>query len=104
LVERSDGHRRDRSFDISKIGVYILLCNNRRYYVSSTNDLDRRLEEHQNGYVNSTKNILPLKLAFFQNCHNLVEGRKLEYSIKQKKNKIIIEKIIKDGFIKFTGL
>ena len=89
---------------MKKIGVYILLCGNKRYYVGSTNDFDRRFFEHEKGQVNSTKNILPVKLMFFQECDNLVDARRLEYEIKKKKSKIIIEKIIEDQEIKFTGL
>jgi len=29
--------------------MYILLCGNGQYYTGSTIDLDRRLEQHQNG-------------------------------------------------------
>jgi len=89
---------------MNKIGIYILLCNNKRYYIGSTNDLRRRLSEHENGFVNSTRNILPVQLMFFQECDNLIKARKLEYQLKKKKNKTIIEKIIKDGYIKFMGL
>jgi len=85
---------------INKIGVYILLCANSRYYIGSTDNIDRRFDEHQRGLVNSTKNILPVKLVFFQPCLTLTEARKLEYKLKAKKSRIIIEKIIKDGFIK----
>jgi len=79
------------------------LCSNNKYYVGSTNNLDRRLLEHNNGHVNSTKNILPVKLVFFQNCNNLPEARKLEYLIKKKKSRVILEKIIEDNRIRFMG-
>ena len=86
---------------MDKVGVYILLCSNNKYYVGSTNNLNRRIFEHKKGFVKSTKNILPIKLVFFQGCNNLIEARRLEYQIKKKKNKIIINRIIKDGYIKF---
>ena len=89
--------------NMNKTGVYILICENQRYYIGSTNNLDRRLFEHENGLAVSSKNILPIKLAFFQECENLTQARKLEYQIKKKKSKVIIDKIIKDGYIKFTG-
>ena len=87
---------------IHKIGVYILLCANSRYYIGSTDDIDRRFDEHQRGLVKATRNILPVKLAFLQPCSTLTEAQKLEYKLKTKKSKIIIEKIIKDGYIKFN--
>ena len=87
-----------------KIGVYVLICKNNRYYIGSTNNLVRRLFEHENGLAPSTKNVLPVKLVFFQECNNLTEARRLEYQLKKKKSRIIIEKIIEDGHIKFAGL
>ena len=86
------------------IGVYILKCSNGRYYTGSTNNIDRRLLEHQRGYVLATKHILPLSLVFFQPLATLSEARRLEYIIKSKKSKKIIEKIVVDGVIKFMGL
>ncbi len=89
---------------MDNIGVYILVCRNGKYYIGSTNSLSRRLFEHNNGLVKSTRNILPVKLEFFQECADLAQARKLEYQIKKKKSKVIINKIIKDGCIKFMGL
>ena len=89
---------------MDKIGVYILLCKNKRYYIGSTNDLNRRLFQHKNGSVEATKYVLPIKLVFFHKCDNLTQARKLEYQLKKKKSKVIIEKIIKDGYIKFGAV
>ena len=85
---------------MQKIGVYILLCHNQRYYIGSTNDIDRRLAEHEKGRVLATKNILPVTLAFFQSYNTLLEARKVERSLKKLKSKKIIEQIISDGYIK----
>lgn len=86
---------------MNKIGVYILECENNRYYTGSTNDFKRRLFEHQSGLVAATKNILPVKLVFFKVCRTLVEARRLEYAVKKKKSRKIIEQIINDRNIKF---
>jgi len=80
-----------------------LQCVNSRYYVGSTNNINRRIEEHKNGFVKATRNVLPVKLVFFQKCNNLTEARKLEYALKQKKSRVIIEKVINDGYIRFKG-
>lgn len=37
-----------------------------RYYTGSTNDLKRRLEEHNSGQVESTKYRKPLDLVYFE--------------------------------------
>ena len=47
--------------------MYILECANGCYYTGSTNDLERRLEQHQNGNgANFTKKHLPVKLVYFE--------------------------------------
>jgi putative endonuclease len=48
--------------------VYILLCNDNSYYTGITNDLERRLYEHDNGispgsYTNKRR---PVKLVFHE--------------------------------------
>ena len=45
--------------------VYILLCSNGEYYKGCTNDIEDRLHRHQNGYVESTRDILPVKLISY---------------------------------------
>ena len=88
------------SVNMHKIGVYILRCKNGRYYIGSTNDINRRLKEHKNSKAKSTKHLLPINPVFFQGCSTLNEARKLELVLKRKKSRIIIDRIIEDGFIK----
>lgn len=77
--------------------VYILqsLVNN-RYYIGSTNDLVRRLEEHNKGNSKYTKLTRPFKLVFSQEFRDLEMARRVEYKLKRQKSKKLIEKIIKD--------
>jgi predicted GIY-YIG superfamily endonuclease len=52
--------------------VYILLCRDNRTYVGCTDNLKSRLTKHQKGYIDATKNRLPVELiAYFalQNEH-----------------------------------
>jgi putative endonuclease len=45
--------------------TYILQCANHQYYVGSTTDLDRRLQEHQAGLgAKFTRAHLPIKLVY----------------------------------------
>lgn len=88
---------------MQQIGVYILQCSNGRYYIGSSNDLKRRLVEHKQGSVRTTRNVLPLNLKLFQSCESLKEARRLELRLKRFKNKSIIEQIIQDGFIKLKS-
>ena len=45
--------------------VYVLQCNDDRYYTGLTNNLNRRLAQHKRGEVISTKHKRPVKLLFF---------------------------------------
>ena len=67
------------------------------YYIGSTNNKDRRLKQHNGGFVQSTKNIKPLTLVAFIKCENITQARKAEYKLKKYKRRDILEKVIKDG-------
>ena len=45
--------------------VYILLCIDGTYYTGCTNNLEERINRHKKGYVESTKNKLPVTLVFY---------------------------------------
>ena len=47
--------------------VYILLCSDDTFYTGSTNNIERRFNEHQKGFgANYTKNRLPVKLVYIE--------------------------------------
>jgi Predicted endonuclease containing a URI domain len=47
--------------------LYILLCVDGSFYTGSTNDLERRLKEHQAGEgANHTRKRLPVELAYWE--------------------------------------
>lgn len=47
--------------------MYILECSDGSYYTGSTNNLERRLNEHQTGKgANHTKKHSPVKLIYFE--------------------------------------
>ena len=47
--------------------MYILKCGNDKFYTGSTNDLDRRLIEHQTGEgANYTRKNQPVELVYFE--------------------------------------
>ena len=52
---------------VMKAYMYILECNDGSYYTGSTNDLDLRLAQHQNGEgSNYTKDRLPVELVYYE--------------------------------------
>ncbi|AXT49479.1 GIY-YIG nuclease family protein [Aquimarina sp. BL5] len=47
--------------------MYILECSDGSYYTGSTKDLDKRLQQHQNGEgANHTKKRLPVRLIYYE--------------------------------------
>lgn len=44
---------------------YILLCSDHKTYIGATNDLKDRMIRHQKGYIEATKNRLPIKLLTY---------------------------------------
>ena len=63
--------------------MYILECSNGRFYVGSTNNLERRISEHQNGHgYNYTKERLPVELIYYEEFNRIDEAFKREQQIK----------------------
>lgn len=55
--------------------MYILKCRDNSYYVGSTNDLTRRVEQHKNGEgAEYTKKRLPVELVYFEECFSIEEA------------------------------
>jgi putative endonuclease len=71
--------------------VYILQSDrDKKRYIGCTENLERRLEEHNSGSVKSTKNRRPLKLIYFEEYESKSVASKREREIKAKKGKFII--------------
>ncbi len=45
--------------------VYVLKCNNGEYYKGCTNNIKDRFERHEKGWVESTRDILPVSLVCY---------------------------------------
>jgi putative endonuclease len=71
--------------------VYILLSekDNKRY-IGCTENLDRRLTQHNSGLVKSTRNRRPLKLIYQEEFEIKSDAMKREKEIKAKKGKFKI--------------
>ncbi|MFN5867131.1 MAG: GIY-YIG nuclease family protein [Candidatus Kapaibacterium sp.] len=75
--------------------LYILECRDGTYYTGSTNDVERRLFEHQNGLgANYTRKRLPVRLVFCQEFSSISDAFYREQQIKnwsQEKKRALIE-------------
>lgn len=64
--------------------VYILKCSDQSYYTGITNDLEKRIEQHQSGCKKNsyTYNRRPLKLIFYQEFSDVLQAIYFEKKIK----------------------
>ena len=75
--------------------VYILRSNSKDFtYVGSTNNLTRRLREHEEGLVQSTKAYRPLLLEAYVAVSTEKKARELEKYFKTGSGKAILRKRI----------
>lgn len=80
--------------------VYILKSESNKYYIGSTIDLEKRLNQHKQGHTHSTKRMGNIEMVFSQKYPSLLEARRIEYRLKKLKRKDYIEKIVKEGYIR----
>lgn len=79
--------------------VYILKCNDNSLYTWSTNDIKKRLHEHNNlkSWAHYTKIRRPVELIYKEDFETLPEARRRECEIKKmcrkKKEKLIVKNI-----------
>ncbi len=63
--------------------IYVLQSQvDNQFYTGYTSDLRQRLEEHNRGNVQSTKNRKPLKLVYFEGCLNQQDATHREKYLK----------------------
>lgn len=79
--------------------VYVLESQkDSRLYKGFTNDLDKRIAEHNSGKNKSTKGFIPWKLVYFEEFENLNEAVKREKYFKSGSGreflKVVLEKAV----------
>lgn len=79
--------------------VYILESEiDGKNYTGYTKDLNLRLSQHNNGYVESTKYRKPLKLIYFEACLSQKDALKREKYLKTYYGKMFLKKRLKSYF------
>jgi len=72
--------------------IYFLKLANKDVYVGSTDDLRRRVNQHQSGYVKSTKPHRPLLLKSYIAVETAPHARQLERYFKSGSGKAFARK------------
>jgi putative endonuclease len=66
-----------------KYYVYVLLSiADRQFYVGLTDNLPKRLLEHDSGQVNSTRHRIPFELLYWEGCLNRSDAARREKYLK----------------------
>ena len=80
------------------IYVYFLLLNNGNIYTGATSDLKRRIAEHKNGKVTSTKNKRPIKLIHYESYLLKSDALRREKFLKTTEGKRFLKQQLRDLF------
>ena len=80
--------------------VYILQAEDGRYYIGSTDDISRRVSQHQKGYSPATKRMGKVKLVLQQEYDSISKARKIEFRLKKLKRRDYIDKVVSEGIIR----
>lgn len=68
--------------------TYILECKDGSYYTGWTNNLDKRLKDHNDGKgAKYTKSRLPVSLVYYEEFRTKKESMRREYAIKRMTRK-----------------
>ncbi|HAF03995.1 MAG TPA: hypothetical protein DIT76_01365 [Spartobacteria bacterium] len=76
--------------------VYVLQNHERKFYIGLSDNVARRIDQHNFGSSKWTRGKGPWKLVWESEWINLSEARKLELLLKRQKGG--------DGFYRLTGL
>ena len=78
--------------------VYVLRsAKDHDYYIGSTNDLKRRLQQHRRGENISTAKRLPVELMFFEGHHSRDDALRREKYFKTTKGRTSLRQMLRGG-------
>lgn len=77
--------------------VYVLISlKDKKFYVGFTNNLNRRISEHNRGDNVSTKYRLPFVLVYFEGHNNKKDALRRESYLKSAKGKTVLKYVIRN--------
>ncbi len=62
--------------------IYILLCDQKTFYVGITDDLKRRVKQHKSKYSRYTKRFSDVRLVYFEKYQTRTQAEKREIQLK----------------------
>ena len=62
--------------------TYVLKCADTNFYIGSTSDLKKRLDEHCRGASSDTSKRLPIELVYYEACRSIDAARERERQLK----------------------
>jgi putative endonuclease len=74
--------------------VYVLQSDDKRLYKGFTNNLDRRLEEHKNKTVKTTRNFINIQVIYTEQCQDRISARKREKYLKSSAGRRYLKNIL----------
>ncbi len=78
--------------------VYVLRSlKNGRLYSGSTNDLERRLGEHESDHSPYTRHAGPFELIYSERCETRLEARQRESFLKTGRGRVILKQNLDSG-------
>lgn len=63
--------------------LYILLCDQKIFYVGITDNLKRRISQHKNGYSKYTHKFSDIKFVYYEEQKTLADAMRRERQIKR---------------------
>lgn len=83
--------------------VYVLRSlKDGKLYTGCTGNLKKRLEEHNKGYVEATKNRYPLELIYYEACISKHDAYKREKYLKTNYGRRYIKTRLRDYFDNYS--
>lgn len=76
---------------------YLYILKNQitgRFYIGSTNNLDRRLKQHRKGYTRTTRVLKIYDLVYKEEYNSIIKARLREKKLKSYKSRKYIEWLI----------
>ncbi len=79
--------------------IYVLLSEkDKMFYTGYSSNLDQRLEMHNSGKVESTRNRRPFVLIYFEGCLNQQDATRREKYLKSGNGKIYLRNRLRQFF------